>query len=210
MKKTGRIPHKLSNGRVHCAESEGGIGLPNFLEEDFLEALAVHRYLLRKEFMEERLLEARTSLGSLVNFYTEVGIKRTKRTPDDSVVVNQVNAQRILGIELQKEGKTEKSFLQVFENRIRRTRFSGKEDTSSLSHKEEKSAVKSTFRENHKKVWDSAKMWSGYNNTRKDPDTIIEFSSLFLKLPDLNRNDIKKGYPIIGWPMRFQKLLESY
>ena len=99
--------------------------------------------------MEERPLEARTSFGSLVNFYTEVGIKRTKRTPDDSVVVNQVNTQRILGIELQQEGKTEKSILQVIGHRIRRTRFSGKEDTSSLSSREEKSAVKSTFRENH-------------------------------------------------------------
>ena len=78
MKKTGRIPHKLSNGRVHCAESEGGIGLPNFLEEDYLEALAVRRYLLRKEFMEERSLEARTSLGSLLTFTQKLALKEQK------------------------------------------------------------------------------------------------------------------------------------
>ena len=35
-------------------------------------------------------------------------------------------------------------------------------------------------------------MWSGYNNTRKDPDTLMELSSLFLKLTGLSRNDIKK------------------
>ena len=47
--------------------------------------------------MEERPLEALTSLDFLVNFYTEVDIKRTKRTPDDNIVVKRVNSQRILG-----------------------------------------------------------------------------------------------------------------
>ena len=53
LKKTGRIPWKVSNGRVHAPEKEGGLGLPNFLEEDYLEALSVRRYLETKESHEE-------------------------------------------------------------------------------------------------------------------------------------------------------------
>ena len=46
--------------------------------------------------------------------------------------------------------------------------------------------------ENHKKVWDQAKIFSGYNTVRKDPDSLMGLSSLFLKKPGLSRKDTKK------------------
>ena len=57
---------------------------------------------------------------------------------------------------------------------------------------EEKTRVQRTFVENHKKVWDQARTFSGFNTGRKDPDSLMGLSSLFLKKPGLSRSDIKK------------------
>jgi len=35
-------------------------------------------------------------------------------------------------------------------------------------------------------------LWTGYNTVRKDPDSLMELSSIFLKKPGLSRSDIKK------------------
>ena len=42
---------------MHASEKKGELGLPNFLEEDYLEALAVRRYLTMKDFLEENKVE---------------------------------------------------------------------------------------------------------------------------------------------------------
>jgi len=78
LKKAGKIPYKISNGRVHSPMSVGGFGVPYFMEEDYLEALAVRRYLLTKEFMEGCPEKALEWYGKLAYHYTEVGVKRVK------------------------------------------------------------------------------------------------------------------------------------
>ena len=124
-------------------------------------------------------------------YFSDVGVKKRKLDPND-ISVHQVAAQRMLGTALEREGKSGRTILQTIEKRIRSTRFKGKWDYSHLSGMEEKTRVQRTFVENHKKVWDQAKVFSGYNTVRKDPDSLMGLSSLFLKKPGLSRKDIKK------------------
>ena len=124
-------------------------------------------------------------------YYSDTGVKRSKYPPDNNISTHKVAAQRMLGTALEKEGG-EPSLLQIIERRIVSIRFKGKQDFSDLSGHDEKLVVKKLFMKNHKKIWDQAKLWTRYNTVRKDPDSLMELSSIFLKKPGLSRSDIKK------------------
>ena len=100
--------------------------MPNFLEEDYLEALSVRKYLETKESHEECSVAEWKFQKEISMYFSDVGIKRRKFNSPNDISVHQVAAQRMLGTALEREGKSDRTILQTIEKRILSTWFKGK------------------------------------------------------------------------------------
>jgi len=110
--------------------------------------LAVRRYLVMKDFLEEAEVEYWKLHKEMAIYYSDTGVKRFKYQPDNNISTHKVVTQRMLETALEKEGG-EPSILQTIERRIVSTRFKEKQDFSGLSGHDEKLVVKKLFVKNH-------------------------------------------------------------
>ena len=187
MKRKGLIPYRICNARLYVAHSKGGIGLPNFIEEDYLAICSTLRYMADQGVEELNLI-------------------RSERTPSTVIMHEQYEIQNALDV-----GADPYSvIITKLEKRKAKIDFGGKQDWSSKTGAEERKLIRSTFQSNYWAKWNDAKLRSPFNTVRKDPETCISKNHLWLRRPGLSRRDVKQALLLqdgIGSHRSWQKVV---
>jgi hypothetical protein len=172
LKRSGRIPWKLSNGRVHARPECGGLGIPNFRDEYWLETLAIAKYIGAVHVYEEGFTSGDIIQGRLAENIISANEWLVKRARQGGISIDSI-------------------LLKITNTAIRIKNETGI-DTSDYSLDKERETMRTHFEDNYQETWDNTKLPSGFNRNKRKGFVCGKYSYGWLKNPGLGRGDCKK------------------